>query len=110
MPKRPNEAWSPHIVHDQLSHGTTFRALPVVGIWSRKGLAIEVGQRLKGEHVAAVLNRLVRQQDAPTEQTDRQRLHCDLQRLAAGRVPEPALARDAGRSPCHRRGLAIGLS
>ena len=65
VPKRPNEAWSLDFVHDQLSQGTKFRALTVVDIWSREGLAIEVGQRLKGEHVVEVLNRLVRQRGAP---------------------------------------------
>jgi putative transposase len=54
VPKHPNEAWSLDFVHDELSHGTKFRALTVVDIWSREGLAIEVGQRLKGEHVVEV--------------------------------------------------------
>lgn len=48
MPKQPNEAWSLDFVHDQLGNGTKFRALTVVDIFSREGLAIEVGQRLKG--------------------------------------------------------------
>jgi putative transposase len=65
VPKHLNEAWSLDFVHDQLSQGTKFRALTVIDIWSREGLAIEVGQRLKGEHVAEVLNRLVRQRGAP---------------------------------------------
>ena len=34
-------------------------------MFSREGLAIEVGQRLKAEHVVEVLNRLVRQRGAP---------------------------------------------
>ena len=41
-----------------------FRATPVFET-SREGLAIEVGQRLKAEHVVEVLNRLVRQHGAP---------------------------------------------
>jgi transposase InsO family protein len=65
VPKRPNEAWSLDFIHDQLSNGTKFRALTVVDIYSREGLAIEVGHRLKGEHVVEVLNRLVRQRGAP---------------------------------------------
>jgi putative transposase len=65
MPKQPNDAWSLDFVHDQLGNGTKFRALTVVDIFSREGLAIEVGQRLKGEHVVEVLNRLVRQRGAP---------------------------------------------
>ena len=37
----------------------------MVDIYSREGLAIELGQRLRGEHVVEVLNRLVRQRGAP---------------------------------------------
>ena len=64
-PSRPNEAWSLDFIHDQLSSGQKFRALTVVDVFSREGLAIEVGQRLKGEHVVEVLNRLVRRRGAP---------------------------------------------
>ncbi len=64
-PTRPNEAWSLDFVHDQLSNGQKLRALTVVDIFSRESLAIEVGQRLRGEHVVEVLNRLVRQRGAP---------------------------------------------
>ena len=64
-PKRVNEAWSLDFIHDQLSSGQKFRALTVVDVFSRESLAIEVGQRLRGEHVVAVLNRLVRQRGAP---------------------------------------------
>lgn len=65
VPNRPNEAWSLDFIHDQLSDGTKFRALTVVDIYSREALAIELGQRLRGEHVVEVLNRLVRQRGAP---------------------------------------------
>jgi putative transposase len=58
-PSRPNEAWSLDFVHDQLSNGQKFRMLTVVDVFSREALAIEVGQRLRGEHVVDVLNRLV---------------------------------------------------
>ena len=63
-PSRPNEAWSLDFIHDQLSSGQKFQALTVVDVFSREGIAIEVGQRLKGEHVVEVLNRLVRQRGA----------------------------------------------
>ena len=71
MPTRPNEVWSlpcplrGRAIHDQLSGGAKFRALTVVDVFSREGLAIEVGQRLKAEHVVEVLNRLVGQRGAP---------------------------------------------
>ena len=60
-----NDAWSLDFVHDQLSNGQTFRALTVIDVYSREALAIEVGQRLRGEHVVAVLNCLVQQRGAP---------------------------------------------
>jgi putative transposase len=60
-----NEAWSLDFVHDQLSNGQSFRALTIIDIYSREALAIEVGQRLRGEHVVMVLNRLVQQRGAP---------------------------------------------
>jgi putative transposase len=65
VPKCPNEAWSLDFVHDQLSNGQKFRALTVVDVFSREGLAIVVGQGLRGEHVVEVLNRIVRQRGAP---------------------------------------------
>jgi putative transposase len=66
QPQRPNEAWSLDFVHDALSTGQTFRALTVVDVFTREGLAIEVGPRLRGEHVVVeVLDRLVRQRGAP---------------------------------------------
>ena len=66
VPKQPNEAWSLDFVHDQPSDGSRFRALTVVDIFSRESLAIEVGQRLRGEHVVEALNRLVRQRGVPS--------------------------------------------
>jgi putative transposase len=65
QPAQPNHAWSLDFVHDALSTGQTFRALTVMDVFTREGLAIEVGQRLRGEHVVEVLNRLVRQRGAP---------------------------------------------
>lgn len=65
QPKRPNETWSLDFVHDQLSNGQKFRSLTVIDVFSREALAIEVGQRLRGEQVVEVLNRLVRQRGAP---------------------------------------------
>jgi putative transposase len=52
-------------VHDPLSNGQSFRALTIIDIYSREALAIDVGQRLRGEHVAIALNRLVQQRGAP---------------------------------------------
>jgi len=65
QPQRPNEAWSLDFIHDELCNGKKFRALTVVDIFTLEGLAIEVGHRLRGEHVVGVLNRLVRRRGAP---------------------------------------------
>ena len=131
-------------MHDQLGNGTKFRALTVVDVFSRKGLAIEIGQRLKGEHVVEVLNRLVRQRGAPKylfadngaaftgQLVDLWAYHhgvrIDFSRPGKStdnafietfngllrddrrmRRSEPALVRDAGRSPVHHREVAKGL-
>jgi putative transposase len=51
-------------VHE-LSNGHSFRALTIIDIYRHEALAMEVGQRLRGEHVVVVLNRLVQQRGAP---------------------------------------------
>ena len=65
QPKRVNEVWSLDFVADQLSNTQKIRALTVVDVFSREALAIEVGQRLRGEDVVAVLNKLVVRRGAP---------------------------------------------
>lgn len=55
---RPNQAWSLDFVADQLANGTRFRCLTIVDVFIRECLAIEVGQRLSGTDVVAVLNRI----------------------------------------------------
>jgi putative transposase len=53
----PDQAWSIDFIADQLQDGRRFRALTVVDIFTREGLAIEVGQSLKGDDVVRTLNR-----------------------------------------------------
>jgi len=65
QPKQPNEAWSLDFIHDELSNGQKFQAMTVVDIFTREGLAIEVGHRLRGENVVGVLNKLVWLRGAP---------------------------------------------
>ncbi len=67
----PNEAWTLDFVADQLANGQRIRALTVVDVCTRESLAIEVGQRLRSEHVVQVLTRLTAQRGAP------KRLFCD---------------------------------
>lgn len=54
-----------HQANVLVGNGQKFRALTVVDVFSREGLAIEVGQRLRGEHVVQILNRLVAERGVP---------------------------------------------
>jgi putative transposase len=53
-----NEIWSMDFVADALFDGRRLRALTIVDNYTRECLAIEVGQRLTGDDVAATLNRI----------------------------------------------------
>jgi len=64
-PRRPDEAWSLDFVADQLADGRKFRALTVVDVYTREALAIEIGPRLRGEHVVATLDRIALQRRKP---------------------------------------------
>jgi putative transposase len=64
-PRRPDEAWSLDFVADQLADGRKFRALTVVDVFTLEALAIEVGSRLRGEHVVATLDRVALQRRKP---------------------------------------------
>jgi putative transposase len=55
-PPAANQVGRLDFVADPLTDGRRFRALPVVAIDTREGLAIQVGQSLKGEAVGRVLN------------------------------------------------------
>ena len=68
---KPNEAWSLDFVADQLADGRRFRALTVLDVFTRECLAIQVGQRLRGEQVVEVLNEIRRVRDTP------RKLFCD---------------------------------
>jgi len=111
---RTNDAWSVDFVHDQLSNGQSFRALTVIDVYSREALAIEVGQRLRGEHVVAVLNRLVQKHGPPAFIRSDNELS---QKASGGEEYTTAMARGASNSgydsaileEIHRRGnLRVG--
>jgi transposase InsO family protein len=61
----PYQAWSVDFVADQLHDGTRFRALTILDVYTREGVAIEAGQSLKGEDVVRVLNRVKQQRGVP---------------------------------------------
>lgn len=58
-PAEVDQAWTMDFVADQLSDGRKIRALTIVDVYSREALAIELGPRLRAEHVVAALDRLV---------------------------------------------------
>ena len=64
-PTAPNQVWSLDFVADQLADGRRFRALTVLDIFTRESLAIEVGQRLKGEDVVGALNQIRQKRGTP---------------------------------------------
>jgi putative transposase len=61
----PDHVWSLDFVGDQLAGVRRFRALTVVDVYTRKCLAIEVEQRLKGKDAVAVLNEIRRERRTP---------------------------------------------
>ena len=60
-----NQAWSMDFVADALFDGRKFRALTLVDNFSRECLGITVDQSLKGDHVVALLNEVVRRRGRP---------------------------------------------
>jgi putative transposase len=61
----PDQAWSIDFVADQLQDGRRFRALTAVDVFTREGVAIEVGQSLKGDDVVRTLNQLKSKREVP---------------------------------------------
>ena len=59
------QACAMDFVSDRQVNDRSFRALTIVDAFSRKALAIDVGQRLEGEDVAAAPNRLVAKKSRP---------------------------------------------
>ena len=60
-----NQIWSMDIVADALFDGRRLRALTVVENYRHESLAIDVGQRLKGEDVVNTLNRITAERGSP---------------------------------------------
>ena len=64
-PTAPNQVWGLDFVADQLADGRRFRALTVLDVFTRESLAIEVGQRLRGEDVVGALNQIRQKRGTP---------------------------------------------
>ena len=58
-PRAPNQQWCLDFVQDALAWGRKIRTLPVVDVFTREPLAIEVDTSLPGTRVVEVLERLV---------------------------------------------------
>ena len=61
----PNQAWSIDFVADQLQDGQRFRALTIVDVFTREGVAITVGLSLKGNDVVRTLNQVKNKRGVP---------------------------------------------
>lgn len=62
-----NQCWSMDFVCEQLFNGQRLRFLTVVDVFSRECLTIEVGQRLTGEDVVNVMQRITTWRDKPEQ-------------------------------------------
>jgi len=62
---RPNECWSMDFMADQLFSGRRFRILTLVDNFTRESLATRAGQRLTGDHVAAILDEVTQRRGRP---------------------------------------------
>ena len=51
VPQQATDLWSLDFVSDELNRGQRFRALTLVDVYTREALAIDIGIRLRGEHV-----------------------------------------------------------
>lgn len=70
---QPNHIWSMNFVSDALFDGRRLRALTVIDHFTREYLAIEVGESLKGEDVAAAMARPMAARSVPQVDQGRQR-------------------------------------
>ena len=66
-PHTPHQSWSMDFVADQLFDGRRFRALTIVDNFSRKCLAIHVGQSIKGADVTEIVDHISRHYNQPPE-------------------------------------------
>ena len=60
-----NDCWSMDFMSDELFDGRRIRVLTIVDNFTRESLAIEVGQRFKGQDVARVLTRIASERSLP---------------------------------------------
>jgi putative transposase len=64
-PTGANQVWAYDFVFDRCANGQQLKCLTVTDEWTREGLAIEVGGRIRSARVIEVLARLVSERGAP---------------------------------------------
>ena len=96
------QRWSMDFVHDQLADGRCFRVLTVVDQWSRLSPILEVVQRVTGEDVATVLDRLSERGGLPRSITARH-----SPRRPSTRGHTAAAWHSISRAPASRRATRI---
>ncbi len=64
-PEQINDCWAMDFMADELFDGRRIRVLTIVDHFSRESLALEVGQRFRGQDVARVLTRVGAQRGLP---------------------------------------------
>jgi len=80
LPRAAGHTLSMDFVADQLEDGRRFRMLTVVDVFTRECLAIEAGQKLAGDDVVKVLDRLRQENGSPN------RIFCDNGSEFSGRL------------------------
>jgi len=63
--KGPGERWAMDFIHDSQVGGAGIRVLAVLDVFNRECVALEAGQRFRGEDVARVLGRIGRKRGLP---------------------------------------------
>ncbi len=64
-PSGPNQVWSYDFVFDRCANGQQLKCLTVTDEFTKEGLAIDVGGRIRSPRVIQVLSRLVSERGAP---------------------------------------------
>ena len=65
-PTGPNQVWSYDFVFDRCANGQQLKCLTVTDEFTKEGLAIDVGGRIRSPRVIEVLTRLVSERGAPS--------------------------------------------
>jgi len=103
----PNSVWAMDFVSDALYSGKRIRALPIIDVFTRECLGIDVDQSIRGEQVVSALELIVATRGRPKT------IHCDNGPEFISKVLDKwcyengvehvASHRNLGRAPLQRR-------